>query len=633
MREKGKRARTTGLLRRGLSRNNGLARRLVVVFVLFSSLITGVLTATQLYLQYRDDLKEIDDNFALLERGYAPSLAEGVWVYDDTQVLTQLGGLSHMRDIERLEVRVDGATRWAVGAVQSHRTLEHAVPLTHVHRGTTLVIGELRVFASVDAVLARIWHDLLITLLGNALKTALVALFVLVLFQVMVGQHLEHLAEHARALGDGLRKAGDVALERRAQGRWRPDALDHLANAMNDMRRGLLEAHEEIAASTEQLQRSDTRFRFAMDAMEEGLWELSVPDWRVTYSSGFARLLGYELEEITVGWDFWNSRVHPEDKVRVLEAVRAHIEGRAPAYRAEYRLRKADGAWIWVLSRGRVVERAADGAALRAVGTTMDITALKTAQEEVSRVNASLEESVEKRTAELAAAVQELDAFSYSVSHDLRAPLRAVSGFARILGEEHAGQLDEQGRRLLGQIVDGADRMRDLIDGLLALARLRRKDLHLRAVDLSALAAETVAELRGSDPGRAVQVTIAPGLVVQADPVMMRSLLQNLVGNAWKYTARSPSARIEMGVLDLQGERVYYVRDNGAGFDTRYADKLFQPFARLHSEKEFPGTGIGLATVHRIVSRHGGRVWTESEVDRGATFYFTLAAKAAAQAA
>ena len=218
----------------------------------------------------------------------------------------------------------------------------------------------------------------------------------------------------------------------------------------------------------------------------------------------------------------------------------------------------------------------------------------------------------------------ELDAFSYSVSHDLRAPLRAIDGFSQALLEDCLEMLDERGRSHLQRMRSAAQRMGELIDGLLTLSRISRAELNRVPFDLSVLCEEVVADLRREDPGRAVEVRIEPGVLVYADRTLLRIMIENLLGNAWKYTKRAPSPRIEFRTRQHEEPRVLAVCDNGAGFDMKYAARLFTPFQRLHDAADFPGTGIGLATVKRIVQRHGGRVWAEGSVDRGATFCFSL---------
>jgi signal transduction histidine kinase len=243
---------------------------------------------------------------------------------------------------------------------------------------------------------------------------------------------------------------------------------------------------------------------------------------------------------------------------------------------------------------------------------------------------AAVEQRVQERTAQIVAALRELESFSLSVSHDLRAPLRAIRGYAAILIDEHSPALPPEALDLVARMSAAAGRIDALSDGLLALAKSGRVPLRRSEVNLSDMACAILAELRQSDSARVLVSDIEPGVLTCADPVLARDVLQNLLGNAWKYTSKKPLARIAFKCSAGAGEPVFSVSDDGAGFDMAYASKLFQSFERLHSMSEFEGTGLGLATVHRIVERHGGRIWVKAEPGRGATFYFTFGAEACA---
>jgi signal transduction histidine kinase len=246
------------------------------------------------------------------------------------------------------------------------------------------------------------------------------------------------------------------------------------------------------------------------------------------------------------------------------------------------------------------------------------------AEGELRALNTELEHRVGQRTAQLEATNRELEAFSYSVSHDLRSPLRSIDGFSQALLEDYNASLDDRGRDYLARVRRAAQTMGRLIDDLLELARITRRELVRNSVDLSALAENVIAELREHDPQRRVIVRIQPELSVIGDAGLLRAALANLLGNAWKFTSKTADAVIEFGAVNANGDRSFYVRDNGAGFDMNYAAKLFGPFQRLHNTNDFEGTGIGLATVQRVVNRHGGRIWAEASVGHGATFFFTL---------
>ncbi len=246
------------------------------------------------------------------------------------------------------------------------------------------------------------------------------------------------------------------------------------------------------------------------------------------------------------------------------------------------------------------------------------------AEEKVHKLNLDLEQRVRQRTAELLAANKELETFASAVSHDLRAPLRSVVGFSQILSMKWHDRFDEQSRNLLEKIQSEAQRVGRLIEALLQLSLITRAEVHRESVNLSQIARDLELDLRHEHPDRHVDFRITPNLVVQGDSVLLRSALRNLLANAFKFTAKTPQPHIEFGQTEQEGEPAYFVSDNGAGFDMQLADKLFVPFERLHDSTEFPGTGMGLATVQQIICRHGGKIWAKGVVGKGATFYFTL---------
>ncbi|MBK8257428.1 MAG: hypothetical protein IPK82_32765 [Polyangiaceae bacterium] len=232
--------------------------------------------------------------------------------------------------------------------------------------------------------------------------------------------------------------------------------------------------------------------------------------------------------------------------------------------------------------------------------------------------------ALRRATEAAVAANRELEAFSYSVAHDLRTPLRGIDGFSQALLEDYGDKLDAEGQEHLRRVRAAAQRMAQLIDDLLSLSRVTRAEMYRTDTDISELATEVCRHFKVTQPSRQVALIVHPGLVAYADPRLMHVVLENLIGNAWKFTSKRPAAQIEIGAEEVDGQRAFFVRDDGAGFDMKYAPKLFTAFQRLHTKAAFDGTGIGLATVLRIVRRHGGKVWAHGEVDRGATFWFTL---------
>jgi PAS domain S-box-containing protein len=361
----------------------------------------------------------------------------------------------------------------------------------------------------------------------------------------------------------------------------------------------------------EALRETDQRLNLALSSAGVGTWSLNIVDDAIIWDDHIHQLFG--LVPGTFGGKLEDAMrmLHPDDRERVAREVANAVELDAP-YDTEHRVVWPDGSIHVLGARGKVY-RADDGRALRMTGVCWDTTERKRA-----------EERLHERTLQLEAANEALGSFTYSVSHDLRAPLRAIDGYARILLEDHADRLDAEGERVLGVVCTNARQMGKLIDDLLTFSRLGRGDLEKSRVDMTALAQSAVEELRRLEPERRVAVTIAPLAPALADGTLIRQVLTNLIGNAWKFTRTRAEATIEIGCTPSAGELTYFVRDNGAGFEMEYANKLFGVFQRLHRAEEFEGTGVGLAIVQRIVQRHGGRVWAEGAVDHGATFYFTL---------
>jgi PAS domain S-box-containing protein len=375
------------------------------------------------------------------------------------------------------------------------------------------------------------------------------------------------------------------------------------------------------------LRESETKYRTLVEQIPMVTYieeiDIGEPEWNMVYvSPQVQELLGYSPEEYKSKPKIWEELLHPDDRERML-AEDARTEKTGEPFKVQYRIFTRSGKVAWIRDEAILV-RDEEGRPLFWQGVMYDITDQKLAEEEVRGLNEELEQRVRQRTAQLEAFYSELEAFSYSISHDLRAPLRAIDGFSQILLEDYEDRLDVEGKSYLRRVSAASRRMGQLIDNLLDLSRMTRSQMRRERVNLSALAQAIVEEFRNTQPEHKVVVLVEEGLVANGDESLLRAVLENLLGNAWKFTKNQPHPRIEFGLSENEDTPTYYVRDNGVGFDMAYADKLFGAFQRLHSPSEYEGTGIGLATVQRIIHRHGGRVWAKGEVGKGATFYFTL---------
>jgi PAS domain S-box-containing protein len=407
--------------------------------------------------------------------------------------------------------------------------------------------------------------------------------------------------------------AADAKL-RMAEGPAEAKLQQALVDAGDKLRRAEIAAEakleQALVDANEKLRQAQKDLEHQRDVFER-FFALSLDMMCISSSDGyFTRVspsfdaLGYSHAEVLSrpSLDF----VHPDDRAATLAASEKLLRG-ARTINFENRYRCKDGSYRWLAwasgpdSSGTLYSLA------------RDITEARRTQEALARAK-DVADGVHR----------ELESFSYSVAHDLRTPLRSIDGFSQALLEDYADKLDAEGKKYLSYIRESAQHMAQLIDDLLGLSRVTRSELRSQALDLSELARASNTRLQRDHSARSIEVVIQEGLLVHGDPRLLAVVLDNLLGNAWKFTANRADARVDFGVTLRDGRPVYFVRDNGAGFDMAFANKLFGVFQRLHTTAEFEGTGVGLATVQRVITRHGGRVWAEAAVDRGATFYFTL---------
>ncbi len=467
--------------------------------------------------------------------------------------------------------------------------------------------------ALIDAIQGSLSH----TAWGLSISTGVMVVIVILIAIWMANMLTRRITE----MNEGIRRfqGGDHGCRLEVKS---SDEMGELAASYNRMADTLQESFASMSNELHTRRQTEEQLRVAATAFEsqEGMLVTDAGGAILRVNRAFTEITGYTAEE-AVG-----------RTPRLLQSGRND----AAFYAAMWDGIRRNGAWqgeIWnrrksgeVYAEWLSVTAVKDesGAVTHYVGTLTDISERKRQEAELRRLNDELEQRVEQRTHALHIANRELESFSYSVSHDLRAPLRAINGFSRMIDADHAGNLNESGRTLFRRVSAAAERMDHLIDDLLKLSRISRQEAHIGPVDLSVLVQEVAEELQAGEPGRRVEWLIAPQVQVEGDAGLLRVVLQNLLANAWKYSSKRDTARIEFGVSEQDGHAVYFVRDNGAGFDMAYADKLFGAFQRLHSPEEFPGNGIGLATVTRIIHRHGGEIWAEGKVEEGACFHFSL---------
>ncbi len=370
------------------------------------------------------------------------------------------------------------------------------------------------------------------------------------------------------------------------------------------------EMNERMRAE-EELRNREKQLSEAQRLVHLGSWEWDVQTNRVNWSEELYRIYGLSPQGFRATYDAYLERVHPDDRELARKAIETAYRDLKP-FTLEERIVRPDGTIRVLHSQGEVVADE-NGQPLKMIGVCQDVTERK-----------QLEQRIAERTAQLEDANRDLEAFSYSVSHDLHAPLRAINGFSRILQKDYGPHLSPDARRYLSMIRDNTQRMGKLIDDLLAFSRLGRQPLRKETVSPAGLVRHALIDLRPEREGRRVEISVRDLPACQADPALLHQVFVNLLSNALKFTRKREVAVIEIGCREEGGERIYFVKDNGVGFDMRYADRLFEVFQRLHRAEDYEGTGVGLALVQRIIHRHGGRVWAEAEVDRGATFFFTF---------
>ena len=594
-------------------KQHGIARRLLIAVILMSTAMTIFTSAYQLYSNYQRYVDQIQVRFNEVKKIHLKNLSSRLWTADLEALKANLKEISILPDIQYMDIDEHGQLIYSIGKRQDKDTITEVFPMTYQHRGKIINIGTLTVQATLKNAYKQVFDQILDIVVSNAIKTFFLAGFIFFIFNHLITRHLETMSDFAEKL-DINRLDHKLALNRITGVRKKPDELDILVKAFSTMQQNL-------SQSIDKLQDSESHYKQLVETTTAIPWELDLSTWRFTYvGPQAANVLGYPIAD----WyekDFWKNHIHPDDSDFSLNYfVEATKKDRDLEF--EYRMLTADGRTVWIRDDVKVIfDSNNNPKSLQ--GYMFDITERKLAELELEKHRNNLEKMIAERTTELVASNKELEAFAYSVSHDLRAPLRSIDGFSQILLEEASDQIDSSGVEYLKRIRKAAQLMGQIINDLLLMSRVTRQELNLTRVNLTTLANDTAERLKESSD-RDVKFKFEDDLIINADPTLAAIIIENLLGNAWKYSKKETHTAIELGTTQKFGKPFFFVKDNGIGFNMEYVDKIFQPFQRLHSNSEFEGTGIGLANVTRVIQRHGGEIFAESKEGEGATFYFNF---------
>ena len=589
-----------------------IAKRFIIYVVVFSSVITLVITAIQLYLDYSRDLKGIHDRLDQVKHVHVDALTNSLWAVDTETLRIQLEGILRMPDMEFLEVR-EGERIWGtVGSLVSTNIISQQYPLLYASKGKLRTLGELQVVATLDGVYERLFSKAVSILISNTIKTSLVAGFIIFIFYQLLTRHLTKIALYAQAHKVENTTIDALQLDRDPRAAYKRDELDILVDSFNKMRKNIARSYQEI-------KENERKYRQLVEMIQEGVWQIDQDGLTTYVNPSMAKMLGYRVDEM-IGQPFFQ---YMDKRTRLLVEKKLKLQGKRVNSQHDVKFLRKDGIPIFTTLSTTPVTNS-DGDCLGVIAGVMDITERKQAEDALYNHRMKLEELVENRTKALEASNRELESFSYSVAHDLRTPLRSIVSFSQILEEDVFHKLNSEEQDAFKRIIRAGKNMSGLIDDILELSRISRTTMECKRVDISEMAREIAEDVGRHYADRKMEIKVAAGLVAEADPVLLRVLLQNLIENACKFSSNNTNASVEVDEKTVEGKRWFYVHDNGVGFNNGYAHKLFYAFQRLHGHDEFLGSGIGLATVKRIVERHGGEVWAESVEGQSATFYFSL---------
>lgn len=597
---------------------HSIARKLILYVILFSSVLTLIITCAQLYYDYSVEMDNIHNSLYQIESVHLEAISATVWAVDKQNARTQLEGILKVPGMEYLEITENNKVWMTAGKRKSENFIDNTYPLVHFSRGKLRTIGHLKAVASLDHIYDLLIHKAITIFFSNGIKTFFVAGFMLLLFHRLITRHILSIANFVENHDIDNENLERLELNFSQGKPGIKNELVTLADHLNSMQ-------EKINSSYSKLKSSEEKYRKLVELAQEGIWTIDEKGSTIFVNPAMASMLGYSTDEMMGKhlFDFMDE----QGKEIAAQNMKRRKSGIREAHDFEF-LRK-DGQRIYTnMATAPVYDSA--GTYTGAIAGVMDITDRVRAEKELRDHQQLLEAVVQERTKSLEISNKELEAFSYSVAHDLRTPLRSITSFSQILYDEEFKKLSEDSKDNLNRIIRAGKDMSQLIDELLELSRISRVDIQYTTVNLSELAENIINQLLSCYPDRKTKIVITENLEVTADKTLMQILLQNLIQNAWKFTYGEELSVIEIGQTIFKGYTCIYIKDNGIGFDMQYKHKLFEPFQRLHGI-DYSGNGIGLATVKRILNRHGGKIWAEAKESVGATFYFTVPENPAAQ--
>lgn len=588
-----------------------IARKLILYVVLFSSLITLVITAAQLYYDYSREMNNIHESLDNIEKVHLKTLSGIVWAVDRKSAKIQLEGILKAPDLEYIEIRENDSIWLNAGTQQSKNVIEKTFPIIYSTRGELRNIGQLRAIVTLDNLYTRLLNKALTIFLSNAVKTFLVAGFMLILFYRLVTRHILKIASFVESHDINSENQEKLVLDIPNKNTREENEILTLSNHLNKMQ-------DKVNASYSKVKASEEKYRRLVELAQEGIWSIDDKGLTTFVNPSMANMLGYSVEEMLGKhlFDFMDEQ-GKEIATKNMDRRRSGI------YEThEFEFLRKDGQRIYAtLATAPIFD--SDGNYAGATAGVMDITARIKAEKRLLLDQQLLEDTVRERTRALEVSNKELEAFSYSVAHDLRTPLRSITSFSQILKEEEFDNISVEGKVNLERIIRAGKSMSRLIDELLELSRISRTEIIYNNINLSQSVKAILNNLMAESPDRTCKIIIADNINTRADKTLIEILLLNLIHNAWKFTKDKEISTIEFGETGIDGGPAFFIKDNGVGFDMRYKNKLFDAFQRLHGT-DYSGNGIGLATVKRILNRHGGKIWAEAKENAGATFYFTI---------